>query len=206
MDGRIPPRPVQVSPTTWHTAPPGPAYSLHTEFKVKCSRGRNQLAIYGLGQPNLKLMHNLTISAWEVNLKGVIHTVGIHCPAHQVRHGNMKYDVMFEDKYHKPHKFIRPTAFGTTRSSPRAHLVGQQDRPDELDHRLPRLKNRPLPRRPDWLYESAVGCSGAQFEWKKPDQQLGQDFLNKAVPLVERQIPQCRIPSGPVRVLNCLFG
>ena len=39
----------------------------------------------------------------------------------------------------------------------------------------------------DWLHDNAVRCE-VQFDWARPDERLGQDFLNLAVPLVETQI------------------
>ena len=56
--------------------------------------------------------------------------------------------------------------------------------------------NRPsLPERP------ATGCT--MFEWAKPDARLGQDFLNKALPLVESQIRKAGYRLA--RLLNGLF-
>ena len=42
-----------------------------------------------------------------------------------------------------------------------------------------------------------------QFEWAKPDERLGQDFLNKALPLVEHQIRNAGYRLAAV--LNELF-
>jgi hypothetical protein len=42
-----------------------------------------------------------------------------------------------------------------------------------------------------------------QFEWAKPDARLGQDFLNKALPLVESQIRKAGYRLA--RLLNGLF-
>ena len=50
---------------------------------------------------------------------------------------------------------------------------------------------------------NAVVCE-AQFEWAKPGQRLGQDFLNEALPLIERQIRNAGYRLA--RVLNELFG
>ena len=55
----------------------------------------------------------------------------------------------------------------------------------------------------DWLHDNAVVCE-AQFEWAKPGQRLGQDFLNEALPLIERQIRNAGYRLA--RVLNELFG
>lgn len=89
----------------WHTAPVD-ADLRYTDELLKPKQGN---AIYGLELAigNLKNYRSLTDSAVAVNLKYVIHLVGdMHCPAHiKYTTHNMKYDVLFEDKYHKPHKF-----------------------------------------------------------------------------------------------------
>ena len=89
----------------WHTAPVD-AGLRYTDELLNPKRGN---AIYGLelAVENLKDYRSLTDSAVAVNLKYVIHLVGdMHCPAHiKYTTHNMKYDVLFEDKYHKPHKF-----------------------------------------------------------------------------------------------------
>ena len=186
----------------WHTAPVDASLRYEDSMLTK---GGN--AIYGLelAIENLKNYRNLTDSAVEVNLKYVIHLVGdMHCPAHikDTTH-NMKYDVMFEDKYHKPHKFYVHSVWDNEIITT-ARIWSVSEWADELD-RLPKAEKQAIaagtPR--DWLHESAVRCE-VQFEWAKPDQQLGQDFLNKAVPLVERQIRNAGYRLA--RVLNCLFG
>ena len=86
----------------WHTAPVD-AGLRYTDELLNPKRGN---AIYGLelAVENLKNYRSLTDSAVAVNLKYVIHLVGdMHCPAHiKYTTHNMKYDVLFEDKYHKP--------------------------------------------------------------------------------------------------------
>ena len=154
---------------------------------------------------NLKNYRSLTDSAVEVNLKYIIHLVGdMHCPAHiKYTTHNMKYDVLFEDKYHKPHKFpIHSVWDNEIITTTRIWSVSEWA--DELD-RLPKAERQAVaagtPR--DWLHDNAVVCE-AQFEWAKPGQRLGQDFLNEALPLIERQIRNAGYRLA--RVLNELFG
>ena len=54
----------------------------------------------------------------------------------------------------------------------------------------------------DWIHDCAVDCE-VQFEWAKPDSCLGQDFLNKALPLVESQLRKAGYRLAAV--LNELF-
>ncbi len=109
----------------WHTAP------VNAELRYEDSMlAKNGNAIYGLEQAieNLKNYRSLTDSAVEVNLKYIIHLVGdMHCPAHiKYTTHDMKYDVLFEDKYHKPHKFPIHSVLGQRDHHHHAHLVGQR--------------------------------------------------------------------------------
>lgn len=128
----------------------------------------------------------------------------MHCPAHiKYTTHDMKYDVLFEDKYHKPHKFpIHSVWDNEIITTTRIWSVSEWA--DELD-RLPKAERQAVaagtPR--DWLHDNAVVCE-AQFEWAKPGQRLGQDFLNEALPLIERQIRNAGYRLA--RVLNELFG
>ena len=138
-------------------------------------------------------------------LKMLIHLVGdMHCPAHiKYTTHDTKYDVLFEDKYHKPHKFpIHSVWDNEIITTTRIWSVSEWA--DELD-RLPKAERQAVaagtPR--DWLHDNAVVCE-AQFEWAKPGQRLGQDFLNEALPLIERQIRNAGYRLA--RVLNELFG
>ena len=187
---------------SWHTAP------VNAELRYEDSmfkEGGN--AIYGLEMAieNLKNFRNLTDSAVEVNLKYIIHLVGdMHCPAHiKYTTHNMKYEVMFEDKYHKPHKFnIHSVWDNEIITTSRIWSVSEWA--DELDRSSNAEKQAIVTGTPrDWFHDNAVACE-VQFEWAKPDQRLGQDFLNKAVPLVEQQIRKAGYRLA--HVLNELFG
>lgn len=190
------------SPDGWHTAPVDAGLRYADEL-LNPKRGN---AVYGLelAVENLKNYRSLTDSAVAVNLKYVIHLVGdMHCPAHiKYTTHDMKYDVLFEDKYHKPHKFYVHSVWDneiitTTR------IWSVSEWADELD-RVSKAERQAIaagtPR--DWLHDAAVCCE-VQFEWAEPDQQLGQDFLNKALPLVESQIQKAGYRLA--RILNDLF-
>ena len=169
----------------WHTAPVGADLRYGDEL-LKPGKGN---AVYGLELAirNLRDYRSLTDSAVAVNLKYVIHLVGdMHCPAHiKYTTHNTKYDVLFEDKYHKPHKYYVHHVWDneiitTTR------IWSVTEWADELDRASKREKAAVQAGTPrDWLHDSAVTCE-VQFEWAKPDERLGQDFLNKALPLEQR--------------------
>ena len=185
----------------WHTVPVNA--ELRYEDSMLATGGN---AIYGLEQAieNLKNYRSLTDSAVEVNLKYIIHLVGdMHCPAHiKYTTHNMKYDVLFEDKYHKPHKFYVHSVWDNEIITT-ARIWSVSEWADELD-RVSKAERQAIasgtPR--DWLHDAAVCCE-VQFEWAKPDERLGQDFLNKALPLVESQIQKAGYRLA--RILNDLF-
>ena len=143
-------------------------------------------------------------STVAVNLKYVIHLVGdMHCPAHiKYATHDMKYDVLFEDKYRKAHKFYVHSVWDNEIITV-SRIWSVSEWADELD-RLPKSDKQAIaagtPR--DWLHDAAVCCE-VQFEWAKPDARLGQDFLNKALPLVESQIRKAGYRLA--RLLNGLF-
>lgn len=187
---------------SWHTAPVNAGLRYEDSLLTKDGN-----AVYGLelALENLRKYRDLTDSAVAVNLKYVIHLVGdMHCPAHiKYTTHDMKYDVLFEDKYRKPDKFYVHSVWDneiitTTRIWSVSEWAGELDR-------VPKAERQAIaagtPR--DWLHESAVACE-VQFEWAKPGQRLGQDFLNNAVPLVESQIRNAGYRLA--RVLNELFG
>ena len=186
----------------WHVVPVNA--DLRYEDSLLTEGGN---AVYGLklAIENLKNYRSLTDSAVAVNIRYIIHLVGdMHCPAHiKYTTHNMNYEVLFEDKYRKPHKFNIHSVWDnevitTTRIWSVSEWAGELDR-------LPKAERQAIaagtPR--DWLHDNAVRCE-VQFEWAKPDQRLGQDFLNDALPLIERQL----LTAGYrlARVLNELFG
>ena len=128
----------------------------------------------------------------------------MHCPAHvKYTTHEMKYNVMFEDKYHRPHEFyvhhVWDNEIITT-----CRIWSVSEWAEELD-RLSKRQQRTVtaggPR--DWLHDAAVCCE-RQFEWAKPGQRLGQDFLNEALPLVESQLQKAGYRLAAL--LNELFG
>ena len=109
-------------------------------------------------------------------LKMLIHLVGdMHCPAHiKYTTHNTKYDVLFEDKYHKPHKYYVHHVWDNEIITV-SRIWSVSEWADELD-RLPKSDKQAIaagtPR--DWLHDAAVCCE-VQFEWAKPDARLGHN-------------------------------
>ena len=110
--------------------------------------------------------------------------------------------ILFEDKYRKAHKFYVHSVWDNEIITV-SRIWSVSEWADELD-RLPKSDKQAIaagtPR--DWLHDAAVCCE-VQFEWAKPDARLGQDFLNKALPLVESQIRKAGYRLA--RLLNGLF-
>lgn len=185
----------------WHTAPVNE--ELRYDDSEPSAKGD---AIYGLELAirNLKEYKNLSDSAVAVNLKYIIHLVGdMHCPAHiKYATHKMKYDVFFEDKYHKPHKFYVHHIWDNEIIAT-ARIWSVTEWAEELD-RLSKVDRAAVeagdPR--DWLHDSAAVCE-VQFEWAKPNSRLGQNFLNNAVPLVEHQLRNAGYRLA--KTLNDLF-
>ena len=185
----------------WHVAPVDAA--LYYNDSMLTPKGN---AIYGLelAMDNLADYRNQPDSLVTVNLKYIIHLVGdMHCPAHiKYTTHNMKYDVMFKDKYGAQKKFyvhhIWDNEIITT-----ARIWSVSEWAEELD-KLTQTQRQAIeagtPR--DWLHDSAARCE-VQFKWAQPDAVLGQDFLNLAVPLVEEQIQAAGYRLA--RLLNDLF-
>lgn len=166
----------------WHTAP----VNLDNRYDDTLLNPAKGNAIYGLELAigNLKHYRELSDSAVNVNLKYVIHLVGdMHCPAHVKYAGhNMKYDVQFNSRNFYVHHVWDNEIINATRIWSVSEWADELDRCSEAEKRALAAGT---PR--EWLHDAAVSCE-VQFEMAKPDQHLGQDFLNEAVPLVESQI------------------
>lgn len=154
----------------WHTAPVDA--TLHYSDKL-CGKKGN--AIYGLelAMRNLENYRSMTDSAVAVNIKYVLHLVGdMHCPAHiKYMTHKMKYDVLFEDKYHKPNKYyIHHVWDNEIITTTRIWSVSEWA--EELDKLSPKEQAAVVAGTPrDWFHDNAVTCE-VQFEWAKPNSRL----------------------------------
>ena len=186
----------------WHVAPVD-ADNCYDEAALNPEKGN---AIYGLelAVANLKRYRELSDSAVQVNLKYVIHLVGdMHCPAHiKYAKYNMKYDVQLDDIYGRPRTFYVHHVWDNE-AIDLTRIWSVSEWADELD-RCTAAEQAALaagtPR--EWLHDAAACCE-IQFELAKPDQRLGQDFLNEAVPLIESQLRKAGYRLAAL--LNALF-
>lgn len=166
-------------------------------------------AIYGINQAveilkNYKEHNDSTVA---VNIKLLVHMVGdMHCPGHIYYDGrNQRYHVDFGGGYVQPrnkkaliHTVWDALAIQATR------IWGLYDWAWELD-RLPKKEEKaivagtPL----EWFEGNAQTCL-FQFELSTAEgENLGQDFVNEAMPLLETQILHAGLRLA--KVLNELF-
>lgn len=186
--------------TYWHTAPVNA--ELRYDDSLLTPRGNAVQALED-AVARLRDYRSLDDSTVCVNLKYIIHLVGdMHCPAHvKYTTYNMKYDVYFGEgskaqKFYVHHVWDNEIIHACRIWSV-TEWAGELDR---LSKRERLAIQQGTPR--DWIHDCAVDCE-VQFEWAKPDSCLGQDFLNKALPLVESQLRKAGYRLAAV--LNELF-
>ena len=178
----------------WHTVPVNA--ELRYEDSMLATGGN---AIYGLEQAieNLKNYRSLTDSAVEVNLKYIIHLVGdMHCPAHiKYTTHDTKYDVLFEDKYHKPHKFpIHSVWDNEIITTTRIWSVSEWA--DELD-RLPKAERQAVSRNAARLAPRQRRRVRGAVRMGEARPAAGTGFPERGLAADRAPDPQCRIPSCP---------
>lgn len=164
-------------------------------------------AIYGLEQAIavLKEYREHSDSAVAVNLKYVIHLVGdMHCPAHIYYKGrNQRFMVDFGGGYVQPRQNVKIHTVWDKSAIQATRIWGLSDWAWELD-RLPRKEEKKIQAGTlvEWLEESAVRCL-VQFDLASPGQNISQDFVNEAMPLIETQILYAGLRLA--ELLNGLF-
>lgn len=165
-------------------------------------------AIYGINQAVeiLKDYKNQTDSTVAVNIKLLVHMVGdMHCPGHIYYKGrNQRYQVDFGGGYVKPRQKMLIHSVWDFAAIQATRIWGLSDWAWELD-RLPKKQEKeivagtPL----DWFESNAQVCL-FQFELsKEPNENLAQDFVNEAMPLLETQILHAGLRLA--ELLNNLF-
>ena len=154
----------------WHTVPVNAG--LRYEDSMLATGGN---AIYGLEQAieNLKNYRSLTDSAVEVNLKYIIHLVGdMHCPAHiKYTTHDTKYDVLFEDKYHKPHKFPIHSVWDNEIITV-SRIWSVSEWADELD-RLPKSDKQAIADRVAQI-RAQIGVTTSEYDKEKLQERLAK--------------------------------
>ena len=165
-------------------------------------------AIYGIYKA-IEILENYkehSDSTVAVNLKLLVHMVGdMHCPGHIYYTGrDQKYSVDFGGGYVQPRKKQKIHTVWDAAAIQATRIWGLYDWAWELD-RLPKKEEKavvagtPL----DWFEKNAQVCL-FQFELSTtPDENLAQDFVNEAMPLLETQILHAGLRLA--ELLNKLF-
>lgn len=165
-------------------------------------------AIYGINQAveilkNYKEHNDSTVA---VNIKYLLHLVGdMHCPGHIYYDGRIqRYKVDFGGGYVQPQKKALIHTVWDALAIQATRIWGLYDWAWELD-RLPKKEEKavvagtPL----EWFEKNAQVCL-FQFELSKGEgEELAQDFVNEAMPLLETQILHAGLRLA--ELLNNLF-
>ncbi len=165
-------------------------------------------AIYGINQAieilkNYKEHNDSTVA---VNIKYLIHLVGdMHCPGHVYYDGrNQKYHVDFGGGYVQPRKRATIHSVWDALAIQATRIWGLSDWVWELDRLSKKEEKAIVAGTPlDWFESNAQVCL-FQFELStQPEENLAQDFVNEAMPLLETQILHAGLRLA--ELLNSLF-
>ena len=180
----------------WHTAPVDARLHYSDEL-LNPKRGN---AIYGL-ESAIRILENYreqSDSTVAVNLKYVIHLVGdMHCPAHiKYATHDMKYDVLFEDKYRKAHKFYVHSVWDNEIITV-SRIWSVSEWADELD-RLPKSDKQAIA-----AGTPATGCTMPPYAAKcssngpNPTPDWDRTFSEQGPASGRKSNPKSRIPARP---------
>lgn len=163
--------------------------------------------IYGIDQAVnvLKNYKEHTDSTVTVNIKYLIHLVGdMHCPVHIYYKGrNQNFKVDFGGRYIKPRREATIHLVWDECAIQATRIWGLTDWAWELDRLSKKEEKKIMAGNPiDWLEESADRCL-VQFDLAQPGQNIAQDFVNEAMPLIETQILYAGLRLA--EILNELF-
>lgn len=165
-------------------------------------------AVYGINQAVgiLKNYKDHPDSTVTVNLKYIIHLVGdMHCPSHIYYKGrNQNYYVDFGGGYVQPRQRMKIHTVWDQGAIKATRIWGLEDWLWELDRLSPKEERRVVEGTLlDWVDDNARRCL-RQFELSStPEENLAQDFVNEAMPLIETQILYAGLRLA--KVLNDLF-
>ena len=188
--------------TKWHVA------TVDENLKYKPAPVKDGDAIYGIEQAVevLKNYKEHSDSTVTVNIKYLLHLVGdMHCPSHIYYTGRQQnYYVDFGGGYVLPRERMKIHTVWDQGAIKATRIWGLTDWAWELD-RLPKkevkeiMKGTPK----EWFEGNAVRCL-RQFDLSStPEENLSQDFVNEAMPLIETQILYAGLRLADI--LNELF-
>lgn len=187
--------------TKWHVA------TVDENLKyVHTQKGGD--AIYGIGQAMevLKNYKEHNDSTVHVNIKYLLHLVGdMHCPSHIYYTGrNQNYYVDFGGGYVQPRQRMKIHTVWDQGAIKATRIWSLTDWAWELDRLSKKEIKKIVAGTPqEWFEGNAQRCL-VQFDLSStPEENLAQEFVNEAMPLIETQILYAgyRLAS----ILNSLF-
>lgn len=185
----------------WHTA----CVDENLKYKHTPETGD---AIYGIYKA-IEILENYkehSDSTVAVNLKLLVHMVGdMHCPGHIYYAGrDQKYKVDFGGGYVQPRKTQSIHTVWDAAAIQATRIWGLYDWAWELDRLSKKEEKAVVAGTPlDWFERNAQVCL-FQFELSTtPGENLAQDFVNEAMPLLETQILHAGLRLA--ELLNKLF-
>ena len=164
-------------------------------------------AVSGINQAMevLKDYRNLPDSTVAVNIKYLLHLVGdMHCPAHIYYLGrNQDYKVKFGGGYIKPVKEMKIHTVWDEAVIQSSRIWSVSEWADELDRKSSREIKTIVAGTPEyWLEDNARRCA-VQFDMSASGDNVAQDFVNQALPLIETQMLYAGYRLAAI--LNSLF-
>ena len=188
--------------TKWHVA------TVDENLKYKPAPVKDGDAIYGIEQAVevLKNYKEHSDSTVTVNIKYLLHLVGdMHCPSHIYYTGRQQnYYVDFGGGYVLPRERMKIHTVWDQGAIKATRIWGLTDWAWELD-RLPKKEVKEIVKGTpkEWFEGNAVRCL-RQFDLSStPEENLSQDFVNEAMPLIETQILYAGLRLADI--LNELF-
>ena len=188
--------------TKWHVA------TVDENLKYKPAPEKDGDAIYGIAQAvevlkNYKEHNDSTVA---VNIKYLLHLVGdMHCPAHVYYTGRQQnYYVDFGGGYVQPRQRMKIHTVWDQGAIKATRIWSLTDWAWELDRLSKKEVKEIVKGTPqEWLEGNAVRCL-RQFELSStPEENLAQEFVNEAMPLIETQILYAGLRLADI--LNELF-
>ena len=161
------------------------------QYNPTPSKPANGDCIYGIegAIEVLKNYKQYNDSIVALNLKYIIHMVAdMHCPAHIKYEGrDQNHFVTFTD-YYKKKKKLKIHFVWDAAAIQETRIFSSTEWAREIDiYSKKEIKEfcKGTPR--EWLHSNAVRCL-KQFDLAYPDAEIGQDFLNEAMPFIEEQL------------------
>lgn len=184
----------------WHVA------SVGKDLKYAPEKEKGD-AVYGINQAMeiLRDYREHDDSTVCVNIKYLLHLVGdMHCPAHIKYEGrNQSFKVDFGGGYIKPRKEMNIHTVWDQAAIQSCRIWSVGDYAQEIDRLSRKEVKEIMSGTPEeWVSDNAIRCL-VQFDLASEGENIAQDFVNAAMPLIETQMLYAGLRLAAV--LNSLF-